>query len=247
MKINVLNYISLYHQGIPLSQAKIPNPDDNFIIFKNSGIDIRIVDRDKNLRMLVDKDKFGSIENFLKDTEEYSHRYFYMIPLQTPKGTIVGFILRTVFGKSYVTISNSFEDRTKQVSFMFGWYKDFLRYDKEPKRLPIVVCEGSKDCMVLKKIYPYVLSNNTSSLGVNLEVLKQISNDFVLVYDNDEAGISGMEKDKYLLLREGCYCDTTHVPDGYKDACDLFANKEEFRKFGNSLLKKINDIHYHVC
>lgn len=247
MNVDVRNYISLYHQGVPLNQVKLPDPDDNYIIFRNSNVDIRIIDRDANLHLLVDRDKFGSLSNFLKDTSEYSHRYFYMVPIQTPKGTIVGFILRTVYGKSYMTIGNSFEDRMKQVPFMFGWFKDFLCYDREEKRLPIVVCEGPKDCMVLKKIYPYTLSNNTSSMGVNLEILRQISTDFVLVYDNDETGHTEMKKDKKILLNNGCFCDTTHVPDGYKDVSELVFDKVEFKKFGNSLLKKINDIHYHLC
>ena len=246
MKNDIKDYIDLYNCGSSLNKIELPKSDEHYAIFKNSNVDIRIVDREANLRMLVDVDKFSSLSDFLKDTEEFSHRYFYMIPVQTPTGTIVGFILRTVYGKSYITISNSFVERVKYVPFMFGWYKDFLAYDKETKRLPIVICEGPKDCMVLKKIYPYTLSNNTSSLGVNLEVLKQISNDFILVYDNDEAGIDGMKKDKKLLLNQRCFCDTFHTPDGFKDVSKLVFHKEKFREFGNTLLKKINSIYLHT-
>ena len=94
--VDISAYIDLYNTGVSLSRVKLPNPDENYFIFKHSNVDIRIIDRDKNLGLLVQKDKFYSIEKFLGDTEETSHRYFYMIPLQTPIGTIVGFILRTV-------------------------------------------------------------------------------------------------------------------------------------------------------
>ena len=130
----------------------------------------------------------------------------------------------------------------QQVPIMYGWYKDFVDYNKEDKRLPIVICEGPKDCMVLKKIYKYTLSNNTSSLGTNLDVLRQITNDFVLVYDNDEPGLRGMEKDRNRLEQKLCYCTTYHVPDGYKDVSDLVHNKEDFKYFARKLLTKIKKL-----
>lgn len=240
--VDINAYIDLYNTGVSLSRVKLPNPDENYFIFKHSNVDIRIIDRDKNLGLLVQKDKFYSIEKFLGDTEETSHRYFYMIPLQTPIGTIVGFILRTVYGKAYQTVCRDFPSRAEQVPIMYGWYKDFVDYNKEDKRLPIVICEGPKDCMVLKKIYKYTLSNNTSSLGTNLDVLRQITNDFVLVYDNDEPGLRGMEKDRNRLEQKLCYCTTYHVPDGYKDVSDLVHNKEDFQYFARKLLTKIKKL-----
>ena len=242
--VDINAYIELYNTGISLSKVKLPNPDENYKIFKSSNVDIRVVDRDKNLNILVDRNKFSSIEKFLGDTEEFSHRYFYMIPVQTPSGTITGFILRTVYGKAYQTVCKDFSSRIHQVPLMFGWYKDFVDYNNEAKRLPIVICEGPKDCMVLKKIYKYTLSNNTSSLGTNLEVLRQITNDFVLVYDNDETGIGSMGKDRYKLSNLLCCCETYHVPNGYKDVSELIKNKDDFYRFGRKLLTKIKKLQY---
>ena len=246
------NYIELYNLAIPISKIKAPVQDkssstyETYTVLKLSKAEVRVFDRDKHMQLLLDQDKYFSIQNFLKDEVDISHRFFYMIPVQTPKGTIVGFILRTVFGKSYMTISNSFEDRVKSVPFMFGWYKDFARYNKEDKRLPIVVCEGSKDCIALKKIYPYTLSTNTDSLGTNIEVLKQITNDILLVYDNDESGLKGMKKDQKKLLNQWVNCDTFYAPDGYKDVASLLVNdREAFTKFGKCFFKRIKKLHLH--
>ena len=246
LAIDINNYIALYNLAKPISKVKLPVEDETFKVFKASNVDVRILDRDKYLRIILDTEKYGSIQNFLKDTPENSHRFFYMVPVQTPSGTIVGFILRTVFDKSYMTISNSFEDRTSYVPFMFGWFKDFVRYNKEEKRLPIVVREGPKDCIALKKIYPYTLSANTDSLGVNVDILKQITNDILLVYDNDEPGKRSMQKDKKILVNPWVNCDTFHVPDGYKDVPALLAkDKDEFKRSGKSLSNRVKKLHLH--
>lgn len=241
----IQDYIELYELARPISKVKLPVKDETFKVFKASNVEVRIFDREKHLRLILDQEKYSSIQNFLKDTETATHRFFYMVPVQTPTGTIVGFILRTVFDKSYVTITDAFCDRVKYVPFMFGWYKDFVEYNKKSKRLPIVVCEGPKDCIALKKIYPYVLSANTDSLGVNVEVLKQITNDILLVYDNDESGIRGMKKDQKILVNQWVNCDTFHVPDGFKDVSELIFHKQEFKEFGKRLLNKIKKLHYH--
>lgn len=240
--VDISAYIDLYNTGYPLTKVKLPNPDENYRIFRSSNVDIRVVDRDKNLGFLFTGSKFKSIEKFLGDTSDASHRYFYMIPVQTPVGTIVGFILRSVYGKAYQTVGKDFENRVHQVPLMFGWYKDFIDYNNEDKRLPIVVCEGPKDCMVLKKIYRYTLSNNTSSLGANLDVLRQITNDFVLVYDNDETGLSKMKKDQNILESKLCYCTTYHVPEGFKDVSELTKDREAFKEFARKLLIRVKKL-----
>ena len=51
--------------------------------------------------------------------------------------------------------------------------------------------EGSKDCIFMSQFYPYVLAINTSSMGLNAQVLINLTNKFVLAYDN-----KGRERDK---------------------------------------------------
>ena len=234
-KVEISEYIQLHETGIPLNKVR-PIANQTFEVLRSSGIDVRIIDRDKNLGLLY---KLGQLGTFSKDTREYSHRYFYSVPIQTVSGTIVGFIYRTVFDKKYTTVSRAFSDKEKKVPLMFGFYKDFADFDKYDGCKPIIVCEGLKDCITLKKIYPYVLSNNTSHMGLNLQVLSNITNKFILVYDNDNAGregtledISKVQKMKYDVIE-------MKVGHGYKDITDCMENKEYFNTLKEQLLESI--------
>ena len=133
---------------------------------------------------------------------------------------------------------------------MYGFDKTFLDYDSHKKCYPIIVCEGCKDCLTLKKIYPYVVANNTSSMGLNKIILRNITNKFLLVYDNDEAGINGMNRDKEALRDIGSYVDTVQIPDGYKDCTDCFINtktleynKEDFIKLSKQIKRKLKALY----
>lgn len=236
------NNIKLHSTGIPISKVRTID-SQTFFVLRDSGIDVRIIDRDKNLSLLYNMD---NLLMFSKDSKEYSHRFFYSIPLQTVSGTIVGFIYRTVFGKSYTTVTRTFNNKECKIPFMFGFYKDFANFDNETNCKPIVVCEGLKDCITLKKIYPYVLSNNTSQMGINLQVLSNLTNKFILIYDNDSAGEEGTQEDiknsqelKYEVIR-------MHINGGYKDITDLSENKEWFDSFKDTLLNHIHHLEHGV-
>jgi len=236
--VDITEYIELHKNGIPISKVRTID-NQTFHVLRDCGIDVRIIDRDKNLTRLY---SMGSLMTFSKDTKEYSHRFFYSIPLQTVSGTIVGFIYRTVFDKSYTTITRTFKDKDHKVPIMFGFYKDFENYDENETCKPIIVCEGLKDCITLKKIYPYVLSNNTSHMGINLQVLSNLTNKFILIYDNDKAGedgtamdISNVQKMKYDVIE-------MNISDGYKDITDLSENPERFKRLKDSLLHHIEQL-----
>lgn len=235
-KVNIEEYIELHNSGITLDKVR-PIPNQTFDVLLNSGIDVRIIDREKNLARLY---KLGQLGAFSKDTKENSHRYFYSIPIQTVSGTIVGFIYRTVFGKKYTTVSRSFSNQECKVPLMFGFYKDFEDYDKLNDCKPIIVCEGLKDCITLKKIYPYVLSNNTSHMGINLQVLSNLTNKFILIYDNDEAGQEGTSADIAKVQKMKYDVIEIKVGHGYKDITDCSENKEYFNQFKEHLLKSIS-------
>ena len=126
-----------------------------------------------------------------------------MIPITTIKGTVVGFILRSVLGSDYCSISRDFNSPQNKVPLMFGFDKCFENFDKRDKCFPIILCEGSKDCIFLKKFYPYTLAINTNSMGFNVYILINISNKFILAYDNDKAGQEGIARDKKILRRYG--------------------------------------------
>lgn len=229
------NYKALYQAGVSIKKMS-PLEDQTYRVLASSNIDVRVIDRDKHL---ADIYALTSLTHFTKDTKEFSNRFFYAIPVQTVKGTIVGFIFRSVFGKSYVTVNRDFKDKDKKVPLMFGFYKDFEKFDRYSRCLPIVICEGLKDCIALKKIYPYVLANNTSSMGINLQVLSNLTNKFILVYDNDEAGQEGMKRD-IRNLRNLKYDVTIVSPKScYKDCADCYENKRDFKEFSEKLKNTI--------
>lgn len=237
-KVDINEYIALHEGGIPLDKVR-PIDNQTFKTLKGCGVDVRIIDRDKNLGKLF---QLGQLGTFTKDTAEHSHRYFYSIPLQTVKGTIVGFIYRTVYGKAYTTVSRSFLDKEHKVPLMFGFYKDFENYDQNDHCKPIVICEGLKDCITLKKIYPYVLSNNTSHMGINLQVLSNLTNKFILIYDNDRAGKEGMNEDINKAQKMKYNVIEIKVGNGYKDITDCMDNPAYFSTLKTELLDSIDKL-----
>ena len=239
-EVNIQDYIELYETGMGLDKIK-PLTNQTYRLFlkcKDAGI--RIVHRNQAYKNVK---AFNKIKFFTKVQD-----YFYMIPVTTIKGTIVGFILRSVTGKSsYNTISRSFKSYETQVPLMFGFDKKFLNYDsdysKRNKCYPIIVCEGCKDCLMLKTIYPYVLANNTSSMGLNAYVLRNISDSFLLAYDNDKAGKEGMEKDKRVLRNMGAYVDSINLHDGFKDCAEYYGRPVEFKQLKEQIKKKLKSLY----
>lgn len=236
-KVNIEDYIELYNEGLKLDKFK-PMKNSTYKLFRSCKTDIRIVHRSKTYNK---PQAYSKIKYFIKDNE-----YFYMIPITTVKEKIVGFILRGVLASNYSTIYREFSDSKYQIPLMFGFDKSFQDYDAKSKKygkcLPIIVCEGSKDCLALKKIYPYVVANNTSSMGLNLPILRQISKSFLLAYDNDKAGKDGIKKDKEALRRTGAYVESLKLDDDLKDCADHLKYPEKFKALRDQIKKKVNTL-----
>ena len=232
-RIKIEDYISLYERGLRLNQIK-PLKNQTYRIFKASGLDIRVVHR-----KLVYRDPlaFDKIKYFVKDNE-----YFYMIPVTTIKETIVGFILRGVLKSNYSTVSREFGDSDKKVPLMFGFDKRFKHFEEHDTCYPIVVCEGSKDCIFLKQFYPYVVSINTSSMGLNAQVLINITNKFVLAYDNDKAGQEGILRDKRILRNLGAQVVSLELSGLVKDCSDYIKYPDKISKLKEELFYKLRRV-----
>lgn len=236
--VNIQDYIDLYNQGIKLDCIK-PLQNQTYKLFKESGLDIRIVQRSKTY---ANARAYSKIKYFLKANE-----FFYMIPVTTAKGTIVGFIVRGVFKSDYNTVSRTFSSYEAKVPLMFGFDRKFLSYDKQTEKsnkcYPIIVCEGSKDCIMLKRVYPYVLANNTSSMGLNAQILRNISDSFLLAYDNDKAGEEGIEKDKKILRGLGAYVESIKLHEGFKDCADYLGHPREFEELKSQIKRKLKSLY----
>lgn len=236
VKVDIEDYKQLYEQGLRLDQIK-PLKNQTYKIFKASGLDIRIVHRSKTYANSL---AYTKIKYFIKDNE-----YFYMIPVTTIKETIVGFILRGVLKSDYSTVSREFKDPIKKVPLMFGFNKKFSKFESYKECYPIVICEGSKDCIFLKQFYPYTVAINTSSMGLNAQVLINMSNKFVLAYDNDKSGQEGIERDKKVLRSLGAQVASLEL-DQSKDENGKFIIKDcaDYIKHPNKIENLRRELRY---
>lgn len=237
-RVNIEDYIKLYKEGLKLSQIK-PLKNQTYKIFKASRVDIRVVKRDKTYE---NAQAFQKIKHFTVNNE-----YFYMIPVTTVKETIVGFILRGVTKSDYSTVSREFSESSKRVPLMFGFNKNFESFDNHKTCPPIVICEGSKDCLFLKQFYPYTLAINTSSMGLNAQVLINLSNKFVLAYDNDKAGQEGIDRDKRTFRNLGAQVTALEL-DKSMDENGKFLIKDcsDYIKYPNKIGKLKEELYYKI-
>jgi hypothetical protein len=237
-RVNIEDYIKLYEEGLRLDQIK-PLKNQTYKIFKASGIDIRIVKRDKTYDNVM---AFQKIKHFTVNNE-----YFYMIPVTTVKETIVGFILTGVTKSDYATVSREFSENGKRVPLMFGFNKKFESFDNHSTCPPIVLCEGSKDAIFMKQFYPYTLAINTSSMGLNAQVLINLSNKFVLAYDNDKAGQEGIQRDKRTFRNLGAQVASLEL-DRARDEEGKFLIKDcsDYLKYPNKIKQLKEELYYKI-
>ena len=249
------SYIALYNRGISIKKIK-PLSNESFDIFIKSNVDIRLVKIQDNYDLLSRLKKMYYFINQVRKNDSYrskrfnveiKHSYFYMIPIQTVKGTIIGFICRLIcknfIGTTrYFSTQSFIKDKIRQVPSIFGFYKDFEDYSSYKTCKTIIVCEGIKDCIYLKQFYPYVLSNNTSNLGSGIYLLSNITNKVILAYDNDKIGIPTAVSDSRKLIKRGVITDILDFDEGIKDPASYIKYPEKEELFREKLLYKIEKL-----
>ena len=123
--MDINNYIELYNKGVLLKNIK-PLDNEEYRRFLQSSAKVRIVPKkiinyNKHIELIS-----GGIAKNLK-----TDPYFYMIPIQTPSGTIVGFTCRLLFESKYINIMRKTKgEGIFNVPKMFGWL-EFKNYDEE--------------------------------------------------------------------------------------------------------------------
>lgn len=239
------NFIKWYENSPSIKLMKPLKNATYKVLASATSVDIRVLDRNDMFKYLSDNDR-TKINHITIDVNGKSHKHLYAIPVQTPNGTIVGFIYRTVFDKTYASIYRPFTDNTKKVPYMFGFFKDFDTYNGHKHCMPIMVCEGAKDAIILKKIYPYTVACNTSSLGISTHVLANVTDKILLAYDNDETGHSQIKKDKRALVNLGCSVDTVKYDDNFKDAGDYIGHPQEYSSLRKQIRNKLRGLIYGV-
>lgn len=235
-ELNFGDYVKLHERGYKIQDMK-PLKNDTYKVFASAtNIDIRVINRDASYDLLV---KLPKLAHFTTDKYGVSNKYFYSLPIQAPSGDYVGFVYRNLFSHDYASIYKPFTDKVKRIPYMFGFYKNFDDYDKYTSCMPIVVCEGIKDALVLRKLYPYVLANNTSALRININILTNITDKIILAYDNDETGHKESKKDKRKLSQLGCSVDILKYDDEFKDAGDYINHPEKLKLLKQQLKLRV--------
>jgi DNA primase len=99
----------------------------------------------------------------------------------------------------------------------------------------------------MKQFYPYTLAINTSSMGLNAQVLINLSNKFVLAYDNDSAGQEGIKRDKRTLRNLGAQVTSIEL-DKTTDENGKFLIKDcsDYLNFPNKIPKLKEELYYKI-
>lgn len=200
---------NLYKYCTPIDDIQCETVD--YKIFKEYSA-IRFCDSKVLLKYIPvgDSKTLDAFHGFIHDNP-----YFWMIPLKTPTKEIYGFILKSYTQKAYRNIFCQ-----EHISCFFGFqnFKDF-KYN-----YPIILCEGTKDQIVLQRLYPYTLACLTSGLNGfdDISIIRQLTDKVILCYDNDDAGKKSALRDKEKLIKTGCKCSTAFYCS--KDPGELYNN-----------------------
>ena len=168
---------------------------------------------------------FGNDEKNIRILLSLGTTFVYVILTVTPSGKIVQLTFRIGDGETgenkpkVKKVKGTYKD--VNISFLFG----FHNFSDFKKGMPIALVEGEKDAIVLQTIYPYTLAMGRNTLGNNLKYLKYLTNDFIIIPDNDEAGLRGYEKIKRDMDKYGLKLHPIFIPknSGFKDVADIYS------------------------
>lgn len=222
--IQLKNFIKLYLKSTPVNKLNSMT-DVNYKVFSlKKGLPVTLV-RTSNL--LKEIYPLKSLYPFFE-----KHEYFWMIPITCPSHKFIGFVIRGFREKEYRTIFDF-----GNIPPLFGW-EDFREFKLNS---PIVLCEGVKDAIYLKSIYPYTLALNTSNItSVNMEILSSVTDKIVLVYDNDYTGIRSCKVDRESLINKGIQCD--FVVPTHKDCAEFIENTIGESEFISKLKRTLKNL-----
>lgn len=165
-------YMECYKNGIPLSKLKASTEEFNVFKLKR-GLPVKYISTKNKIKLPMD-DKLIGYNGFYQ-----RQKGFYLIPNEY-KNKIISFVIRGL-SHEYFDIH-----MMSPIKPMFGWYM----FEDYKKGYPIIITEGSKDCIILQQYYPYVLAMLTAGVTVsNLNILSCMTNKIILAYDKDDTGV----------------------------------------------------------
>lgn len=216
-------FVNLYKQCKPVNRLKkVDNEESLIFSFKNKGDLIRFGCTKKLLDYIPQRE---GLYDFFRE-----NKYFWIIPLEISPGKVYGYMVRGYSQKSY----NVF--RLNNIpAVIFGLY-DFEKFNFHKDY--VIITEGVKDALTIKTLYPYTISLNTAGLTVNsFNLLKAITNKFILIYDNDRAGKEATEKDLKLLKDNHCIAHSIKLR--FKDPGEYAKHPKELEILNSNITKYI--------
>ena len=168
-----------------------------------------------------------------------ANKLFWIIPCATPDGVPYGFVLRAfkVGDPKHKFFCYSVSNTPK---LCYGW-SDFGDFPVG-SNTPIILTEGIKDALFLKRFYPYTIAV-TGTSGVNSFLarnLRHLTQRVVVAFDGDAAGTKGSRRAVDLLAREGISSTVVNAPSG--DYGSMFLLDPEDQKRSWERIKIIGEI-----
>ncbi len=236
---DIEQYIELYNNAeYDVTNVGWDEIDQNVEIFGLSKIPVKLVDSNIFNKYVTYDSKF------IKKLFTLNTTFLYMIPTVSPNGNIVQMSFRigdgeTGEGKPKVMKVKAPFGKDINIPFMFGSH-NFKGFQYG---MPIVLVEGEKDAIAMQTIYPYTLAMGRNTLGNSIKYLKYLTDKFIIIPDNDEAGLKGYEKIKKDMDRYGLKLKRISINNPkLKDVADVYTNGnwESIRKIMTKLKAKFN-------
>ena len=224
--------------------------------------DIGLMPDNYTLLELVGKERDLALElGFLKQAQTGLYSQFarrISFALRNPAFKIVGFSARVHpyenFSKSakYINSSESFLFKKSQFLYNLNFAKDNLskaqkkdsqsEESQEISAQSIIIVEGFLDCIALSK---FGFKNAVASLGTAFNtthlatLLKAGFDDFLLCFDNDEAGFKASLRACELLFKNSFFeSKIWHFNQGFKDIGELLEKSISDEAFSPSFFKE---------
>ena len=148
------------------------------------------------------------------------------VPVHSPDGMLVGFVGRSIEGKSFKNTPGLPKSKT------------LFNLNKVKSSKIIYVVESSFDAIRLDQCgLPAVATLGSNVSNIQTDLLKKYFNDIIVIADNDDAGRSMVER---LYKKLGSRLSVIHLDGKYKDIGDM--EDDDIKSLGFDFSKSISAI-----
>ncbi|MFC1622556.1 DNA primase [Patescibacteria group bacterium] len=195
----------------------------------------------KQSGLVVEKDKVGL------DGKNYYDRFRdrIMFPITDHHGNVVGFTARTMKAEEqakYINTPQTIIYNKSQVLYGLDKAKQSIRENKF-----VILVEGNMDVVASHRagVKNAVASSGTSLTEDQIKILKRYTENIVIVFDEDNAGLLSADRAVKLLLSEDFKVKCVFLPPGIKDIDELI-NKNGSEVWKKIINKKVSLFEYFI-